>query len=123
MDIFIFNVCRWGDCLVMVASQEVREKAILGLDCDPNVPLSDIQYCLLEHIGQARYNGRMQKYISSNFFKVESRTTFHHLKILRKAHLVTMQVKYSTQAYSLSGQFFITMAAHIIHCDRSVDNL
>ena len=54
VDIFIFNVCRWGDCLVMVASQEVREKAILGLDCDPNVPLSDIQYCLLEHIGQAK---------------------------------------------------------------------
>lgn len=82
---------RWGDCLVMVASQEVREKAIFGLDCDPYLSLSDIQFCLLEHIGQARYSGRMQKSISSNFFKVESRTTFHHLKLLRKAHLVTMQ--------------------------------
>ena len=47
----------------MVASQELREKALLGLECDPHVTLTDIQYCLLEHVGQARYNGRVQKTI------------------------------------------------------------
>lgn len=78
----------------MVASQELREKALLGLECDPNLPLTDIQYCLLEHVGQARYCGRIQKTIGSSFFKIESRTTFHHLKRLRKARLVTMQVKF-----------------------------
>lgn len=78
----------------MVASQELREKAVIGLECDPNISLTDIQYCLLEHVGQARYHGRMQKTIGSSFFKIESRTTFHHLKALRKAHLVTMQVKF-----------------------------
>ena len=82
----------------MVASQELREKALLGLDCDPNILLSDMQYCLLEHVGQARYSGRMQKTIGSNFLKIDSRTMFHHLKTLRKVRLVTMQVKYSVKA-------------------------
>lgn len=77
----------------MVASQELREKALLGLECDPHVTLTDIQYCLLEHVGQARYNGRVQKTIGSSFFKMDSRSTFHHLKRLRKRHLVSMQVK------------------------------
>ncbi|XP_022784579.1 general transcription factor 3C polypeptide 1-like [Stylophora pistillata] len=98
---------RWGDCLVMVASQDVREKAIFGLDCDPYLSLSDIQFCLLEHIGQARYSGRMQKSISSNFFKVESRTTFHHLKLLRKAHLVTMQTELRKKGLRKVRQFLV----------------
>lgn len=78
----------------MVASQELREKALLGLECDPHITLTDIQYCLLEHVGQARYNGRVQKTIGSSFFKMDARSTFHHLKRLRKRHLVTMQVKF-----------------------------
>lgn len=77
----------------MVASQELREKALLGVNCDPNVVILDIQYCLLEHIGQARYKGRMQKAIGSNFVKIESKSVFHHLKKLRQEHLITMQVR------------------------------
>lgn len=92
--LLIFFPDRWGDCLVMVASQELREKALLGLECDPHITLTDIQYCLLEHVGQARYNGRVQKSIGSSFFKMDARSTFHHLKRLRKRHLVTMQVKF-----------------------------
>lgn len=85
----------------MVASQELREKSLFGLECDPNISLTDIQYCLLEHVGQARYHGRMQKTIGSSFFKIESRSTFHHLKRLRKARLVTMQVNFTSWVTSV----------------------
>ena len=76
----------------MVACQELREKTLLGVDIDPNVPIVDLQYCLLEHIGQARYNGRMQRTIASQYMKIDSKTVFHHLKKLRKLRLITMQV-------------------------------
>lgn len=82
---------RWGNCLVMVASQELREKALLGVHCDPNLAIIDIQYCLLEHIGQARYNGRMQRAIGSSFLKMEPKSLFHYLKGLRMLGLITLQ--------------------------------
>lgn len=78
---------------MMVASQELREKAILGIHCDPNLTIGDIQYCLLEHVGQARYNGRMQKVMGSNFCKMESKSLFHYLKKLRNLRLITIQVR------------------------------
>ena len=88
----IFSVfSRWGNCLVMVASQELREKALLGVHCDPNLAIIDIQYCLLEHIGQARYNGRMQRAIGSSFLKMEPKSLFHYLKGLRMLGLITLQ--------------------------------
>ena len=76
----------------MVASQELREKALFGVNRDPNMSLVDIQYCLLEHIAQSRYNGRLQHVVGSNYLKLESKTIFHHLKRLRKLHLITIQV-------------------------------
>ncbi|XP_044181643.1 general transcription factor 3C polypeptide 1-like isoform X7 [Acropora millepora] len=82
---------RWGNCLVMVASQELREKALLGVHCDPNLAIIDIQYCLLEHIGQARYNGRMQRAMGSSFLKMEPKSLFHYLKGLRMLGLITLQ--------------------------------
>ena len=78
---------------MMVASQELREKALLGVRCDPNINIADIQYCLLEHVGQARYNGRMQRIMGSDFFKIESKSLFHYLKRLRNLRLITMQVR------------------------------
>lgn len=89
---------------MMVASQELREKALLGLHCDPNITLVDMQYCLLEHVGQARYNGRMQRAIGSNFVKTDPKTIFHHLKKLRKEHLITMQVRYTDTCKIISCQ-------------------
>ena len=85
---------RWGNCLVMVASQELREKALLGVHCDPNLAIIDIQYCLLEHIGQARYNGRMQRAMGSSFLKMEPKSLFHYLKGLRMLGLITLQASW-----------------------------
>ena len=73
----------------MIASQELREKALLGPHCDPNMTVIDMQYCLLEHVGQARYIGRMQRAISSNFLKMEAKSLFHYLKGLRLLGLIT----------------------------------
>ena len=76
----------------MVASQELREKALFGVNRDPNISIVDIQYCLLEHIAQARYNGRLQNAIGSNYVKIESKTIYHHLKRLKQLCLITIQV-------------------------------
>lgn len=92
--ILLSDFSRWGDCLVMVASQELREKALLGVHCDPNVAIIDIQYCLLEHIGQARYNGRMQRAMGSSFLKMEPKSLFHYLKGLRMLGLITLQASW-----------------------------
>ncbi|XP_068737049.1 general transcription factor 3C polypeptide 1-like isoform X2 [Montipora capricornis] len=96
---------RWGDCLVMVASQELREKALLGPHCDPNMTVIDMQYCLLEHVGQARYNGRMQRAISSNFLKMEAKSLFHYLKGLRLLGLITLQPVIITTTNSSKAAF------------------
>ena len=93
-DIVLFCI-RWGDCLVLVASQELRNKAIFGLNFDPHVFLSDVQYCLLEYVGQARYKGRMQRSMSTSYMNIESKSTFHHLKGLKTMGLISMQVSTS----------------------------
>lgn len=75
----------------MVASQEMRSKVLLPDNVDPNVILSDVEYCILEHVAQARNKGRLQRCINI-FLKIDSRTTFHFLKKMGKIGLVTKQV-------------------------------
>ena len=83
---------RWSDCLIIVASQELRNNAIFGADGDVITPVQDLQYCLLEHIARSRYRGRIQKYISTYFLRFDPKSTFHHLKKLQKRGLITRQV-------------------------------
>lgn len=77
----------------MVVFQELREKVFFGFECDFYVIFFDIQYCLLEYVGQVRYNGRVQKIIGLSFFKMDLRFIFYYFKRLRKRYLVIMQVK------------------------------
>lgn len=76
----------------MVASQKIRNKVLLPEDVDPNLSLNDIEYCMLEHVGQARTKGRLQRCINI-FLKADARTTFHFLKKMVKRGLVTKQVQ------------------------------
>ncbi|XP_013384833.1 general transcription factor 3C polypeptide 1-like [Lingula anatina] len=48
---------RWGNKLVIVASQEIRIAALFGAEHDPNWEFVNAQYCLLERIGRSRWNG------------------------------------------------------------------
>lgn len=48
---------RFGDKLVIVGSQQMREWAIFPETIPPPKDLTLFQYCILERIARARYNG------------------------------------------------------------------
>lgn len=84
---------RWGDCLVLVASQELRNRSLLGPDSDPHVIVFDVPYCILEHLGQARYKGRLQSLLSTKYLELDAKCTFHYLKGLVSLGVITRQVR------------------------------
>jgi len=75
----------------MVASQNMRNKAILGDDVDPDLNLSPMQYCVLEYIAQSRIYGRLQRGMPS-YFNIDIKTLFFVLKILIAMGFIKKQV-------------------------------
>ncbi|XP_038054331.1 general transcription factor 3C polypeptide 1-like isoform X2 [Patiria miniata] len=51
---------RWGDSLVIVASQELRMSALVGPHGDPSLELSGLRYSFLEFVGRQRHFGAQQ---------------------------------------------------------------
>jgi len=52
------NLCfRWGRCLVIVASQELRTKVLIPEDKQYTLNISFRYYLILERIGRSRYLG------------------------------------------------------------------
>ena len=60
---------RWGEKLVIVASQDQRYRALIGWDGDPDLKLPDFSYCILERLGRARWQGELQRDLHSGAFK------------------------------------------------------
>uniref|UniRef100_A0A4W5KUK9 B-block binding subunit of TFIIIC domain-containing protein n=1 Tax=Hucho hucho TaxID=62062 RepID=A0A4W5KUK9_9TELE len=56
---------RWGRKLVMVASQRVRFRVLIGDGGDPDMKLTDHSYCILERLGRARWQGELQRDLHS----------------------------------------------------------
>ncbi|OWF43564.1 general transcription factor 3C polypeptide 1-like [Mizuhopecten yessoensis] len=84
----------WGEKLVIVASQEIRENAICGHLYDPSHNWSAMThaYCILERIGRSRYNGCMSVGpFSLQVFSMPPKTIFYHTKILVRLGLVKKQ--------------------------------
>ena len=46
--LMLSNSRRHGDSLAIVASQQLRERALWPEDKDPCIEITDVQYCLLE---------------------------------------------------------------------------
>ena len=84
--------------LVVVASQKLRNKAILGKYYDPLLceELSKLQWCLLERIGRARYLGEATqgKGSLSNITKIPPKTLHYHLKEPERMGLICKQPIY-----------------------------
>ena len=82
----------------MVASQKLRNKAILGKYYDPLLfdELSSIQWSLLERIGRARYLGEATqgKGSLSNATKIPPKTLHYHLKEPERMGLICKQPIY-----------------------------
>ncbi|KAM4584504.1 general transcription factor 3C polypeptide 1 isoform 2-T2 [Odontesthes bonariensis] len=84
-------VDRYGRKLVVVASQVVRFRALIGVESDPDLKLSNDSYCVLERVGRARWQGELQRDLHGGLFKADARK-FHYLrKSLVKHKLITMQ--------------------------------
>ena len=85
---------RYGNSLVLVGSQDMREKALIPPDRDPSLShLSDIQYCLLEVLGRSRQYGMFRTDLTKKFLKIDARSTFHHVKLLAKAGFLVVKVR------------------------------
>lgn len=74
-DQFIFPVIsemhlfRYGRKLVVVASQKLRFRTLIGSESDPDLTLTDDSYCVLERVGRARWQGELQKDLHGQSFK------------------------------------------------------
>ena len=82
----------YGNSLVLVASQELRERALVPLTQSPPGDINDIQYCLLEVVGCSRHYGTNRPYITNKYFKIDARSLYHHCKELRKHGLIVIKV-------------------------------
>ena len=99
LKIFIFSLSlslslhapSYGHSLVLVASQEVRERALVPLTKSPPDDISDIQYCLLEVVGCSRHYGTCRPYITNKYFKIDARSLYHHCKELKKHGLIVVK--------------------------------
>ena len=75
-----------------MGSQELRERSLVAGDHDPCLDITDLQYCLLEVVGSGRHHGVLRPFITTKYMKIDARSTFHHVKKLRQAGLVTVKV-------------------------------
>ncbi|XP_077461274.1 general transcription factor 3C polypeptide 1 [Stigmatopora argus] len=82
---------RYGRKLVVVASQEIRFRALIGSDNDPDVKLMDDSYCMLELVGRSRWQGELQSDMHKSSFKVDSRKLHYIRKSLIRHGLVCIQ--------------------------------
>ena len=80
----------YGNRLVLVASQLLRNKVLLGLEFDVSVKIPETSYCLLEIIGRARKLGRLHSNLGLQIM-LDSRALFSQVKTLLKLQLITKQ--------------------------------
>ncbi|XP_054851434.1 general transcription factor 3C polypeptide 1 isoform X2 [Eublepharis macularius] len=80
----------WGERMVIVASQTLRHRALIGWEGDPDLKLPDFSYCILERLGRARWQGELQRDLSVAF-KVDAGKLHYHRRVLDRNGLITMQ--------------------------------
>lgn len=108
----------YGNRLVIVANQKLREHA-LRIDCnDPLVELTPIQYCIIERCGRCRKLGDLTFGHESGNFKDPPKTLFYFRKLLLKKGLVTKQMHtvYNTKTQSITRGLLLMLPR--FHIDR-----
>uniref|UniRef100_A0A673ZX95 General transcription factor 3C polypeptide 1-like n=1 Tax=Salmo trutta TaxID=8032 RepID=A0A673ZX95_SALTR len=108
---------RWGRKLVMVASQRVRFRVLIGDGGDPDMKLTDHSYCILERLGRARWQGELQRDLHSCSFKTDPRKMHYLRKSLTQNDLITMQ-SHVIRLASGAQQHSILLLLKRFHVDR-----
>ncbi|PNF33520.1 hypothetical protein B7P43_G17638, partial [Cryptotermes secundus] len=84
---------RWDLKLALVATQDARNTALMGLNVNPGLELTVMQYCLLERIGRSRYLGEVtQGKVSLQVLGEDPKALFYLRKYLMKHKLIVKQV-------------------------------
>lgn len=90
---------KYGLSLVIVASQRVRTRALVGVDVSPTLELTIMHYCFLERVGRSRYHGEVtQGKLSLAALKENPKTLFYHRKFLLQHKLITKQIHHQKSA-------------------------
>ncbi|XP_026158449.1 general transcription factor 3C polypeptide 1 [Mastacembelus armatus] len=82
---------RYGRRLVVVASQSLRFRTLIGVESDPDLKLTDHSYCVLERVGRARWQGELQSNLHGCAFKTDARKMHYMRKSLVRHGLISMQ--------------------------------
>ncbi|XP_034950383.1 general transcription factor 3C polypeptide 1 [Chelonus insularis] len=90
---------KYGQTLVIVGSQMIREQALIDDNVCPTIELNVVQYCFLERVGRARYHGEVtQGKRSLVLLKEDPKSLFYYRKFLLKHKLITKQLHYQKNA-------------------------
>ncbi|KAL4624441.1 general transcription factor 3C polypeptide 1 [Arapaima gigas] len=108
---------RWGHKLVVVASQEVRYRALIGLEGDSELKLNDYSYCILERLGRARWQGELQRDLHIRAFKTDAGKMHYLRRSLDKYGLITHQSHVIRQPTG-AQQYSILLLLKRFHVDR-----
>ncbi|NXI91835.1 TF3C1 factor, partial [Psophia crepitans] len=108
---------KWGEKLVIVASQAQRYRALIGWEGDPDLKLPDFSYCILERLGRARWQGELQRDLHSGAFKVDAGKIHYHRRVLDRNGLITLQ-SHVIRLPSGAQQHSILLLLTRFHVDR-----
>ncbi|XP_029312111.1 general transcription factor 3C polypeptide 1 isoform X2 [Cottoperca gobio] len=108
---------RYGRKLVVVASQPLRFRTLIGMESDPDLKLNDDSYCVLERVGRARWQGELQRDLHGCSFKIDARKLHYMRKSLVKHGLISMQ-SHVTRVNSGQQQHSILLLLKRFHVNR-----
>ncbi|NXG68889.1 TF3C1 factor, partial [Baryphthengus martii] len=114
---YVEAVEKWGEKLVIVASQDQRYRALIGWEGDPDLKLPDFSYCILERLGRARWQGELQRDLHTGAFKVDAGKLHYHRRVLDRNGLITMQ-SHVIRLPSGAQQHSILLLLTRFHVDR-----
>ncbi|XP_070683568.1 general transcription factor 3C polypeptide 1 [Pempheris klunzingeri] len=108
---------RYGRKLVVVASQALRFRTLIGDESDPDVKLNDDSFCVLERVGRARWQGELQRDLHGCTFNIDARKLHYMRKSLVKHGLISMQ-SHVTRLTSGQQQHSILLLLKRFHVNR-----
>lgn len=103
-------ITNYGQKFIIVASQSLRERALVGDTACPVMGMNVLQYCFLERVGRARYHGDVSSGKTGiGSISDDPKSLFYHRKFLLKQKLITKQ------AYSerVSGNSYSGSLLHL----------